>query len=116
MVDDGKIAMRPAVEISFLAEEEQRDQLDAMELEQATPSHPQAIRLKKLSQEDRLRTDIIFSILNELKPNQVERVKIAKDKISKNFDQGTSPAVIEETIIKALGQFRKQKRSRGQEW
>jgi len=115
MVDEGKIAFRPAVEVSYLAENEQRELLDTMELELATPSLAQAIKLKQFSQEGRLSSDVTLSIMQEQKPNQVEKIKIPRDKISRYFDEGTPVAKIEETIIKALELYRKRERSRGQE-
>jgi len=115
MVDEGKIAFRPAVEVSYLAENEQRELLDTMELELATPSLAQAIKLKQFSQEGRLSSDVTLSIMQEQKPNQVEKIKIPREKISRYFDEGTPVAKIEETIIKALELYRKRERSRGQE-
>ncbi|MDR2673146.1 MAG: ParB/RepB/Spo0J family partition protein [Coriobacteriales bacterium] len=115
MVDEGRMAFRPAVELSYLAEEEQRDLLDKMDLEQATPSLAQAIKLKQFSQEGRLNGDVALSIMREQKPNQVEKIKIPRDKLSRYFDSGTPVAQIEETIIKALELYRKRERSRGME-
>lgn len=112
MVDEGKMAFRPAVEISYLTEEEQRDLLDTMEQEQGTPSLAQAIKLKQFSQDGRLNGDVALSIMRETKPNQVDKIKIPRDKLSKYFDKNTSPAKIEETIIKALELlYRKRERS-----
>ncbi|MDR1183607.1 MAG: ParB/RepB/Spo0J family partition protein [Coriobacteriales bacterium] len=114
MVDEGRMAFRPAVELSYLAEEEQRDLLDKMDLEQATPSLAQAIKLKQFAQEGRLNGDVALSIMREQKPNQVEKIKIPRDKLSRYFDSGTPVAQIEETIIKALEMYRKRERNRGQ--
>jgi len=115
MVDDGKMAFRPAVEISYLTEEEQKELLDTMELELATPSLAQAYKLKQFSQEGRLNSDVTLSIIREQKPNQVDKIKIPRDKLSRYFDAGTPVAKIEETIIKALELYRKRERSRGME-
>ncbi len=115
MVDDGKVALRPAVELSYLKEGEQRELLNTMELELATPSHAQALKLKKFSQEERLNPDVIASILQEQKPNQKEHVKLPKEKIEKFFSAGTPVAVIEDTIVKALTLYKKRERSRAQE-
>jgi ParB family chromosome partitioning protein len=115
MVDENKIAFRPAVEISYLTKDEQQDLLDVMELELATPSLAQAIKLKQFSQEGRLNNDVTLSIIREQKPNQVEHFKMPKDKLSRYFDGGTPVAKIEETIIKALELYRKRERSRGME-
>ncbi|MDR1185305.1 MAG: ParB/RepB/Spo0J family partition protein [Coriobacteriales bacterium] len=115
MVDEAKIAFRPAVELSYLAEEEQRDLLDKMDLEQATPSLAQAIKLKQFSQEGRLNGNVILSIMREQKPNQVDKIKIPRDKLSRYFDKGTPVAKIEEIIIKALELYRKRERNKGRE-
>jgi ParB family chromosome partitioning protein len=115
MVDENKIAFRPAVEISYLTKDEQQDLLDVMELELATPSLTQAIKLKQFSQEGRLNNDVTLSIMQEQKPNQVEHFKMPKDKLSRYFDEDTPVAKIEETIIKALELYRKRERNRGME-
>jgi ParB family chromosome partitioning protein len=115
MVDENKMALRPAVELSYLNESEQKALLDTMELELATPSHVQAMKLKKFSQEQRLNPDVIASILQEQKPNQVEHFKIPRDKLTRFFDTGTPVAKMEETIIKALELYRKRERSRAHE-
>lgn len=112
MVDEGKIAMRPAVELSYLTKEEQTVLLDTMELEDCTPSHAQAIEMRKFSEEGRLNVDVIFSILSEEKGNQKEQFRIPKERISKYFSPGTSAKQMEDTIIKALELYRKKERSR----
>jgi ParB family chromosome partitioning protein len=94
IVDEGRIAFRPAVELSYLAKEEQRDLLDKMDLEQATPSLAQAIKLKQFSQEGRLNGDVALSIMREQKPNQVEKIKIPRDRLARYFDSGTPVAQI----------------------
>jgi len=110
MVDDNKIAFRPAVEISYLPKEEQQSLLDTMESEDCTPSLAQTIKMKQFSQDGRLNDDVILSILTEEKPNQKEQIKIPKERISKYFPEGTPVQKIEETIIKALELYRKRQR------
>ena len=102
MVDAGKIAMRPAVELSYLPPEQQQTLLEEMTAEERTPSHIQAMKMRKFSEEGRLGEDIIHSIMQEEKPNQVEQFKMPRDKISKFFPVGTPTQKIEDTIIKAL--------------
>lgn len=112
MVDEGKIAMRPAVELSYLAENEQKVLLDTMECEDCTPSHVQAIKMRKFSQEGKLNEDVILSIMQEEKPNQVEQFKIPKERISKYFAPGTPAQKMEDTIVKALELYRKRQRDK----
>lgn len=111
MVDDGKIALRPAVELSYLVEQEQRFLLDTMFSEDCTPSHAQAIKMRKFSQEGKLNPDVILSIMQEEKPNQKEQIKIPKERISRYFAPGTPAQKIKDTIIKALELYRKRQRS-----
>ena len=111
-VDAGSIAFRPAVELSYLREEEQRDLLETIESEEATPSLGQAIRMKKLSQDGKLDMDTIFGIMTEEKSNQVEKIKIQRDKLDKYFPRGTTQDQIEEIIIRALEFYRKRERDR----
>ena len=110
MVDEGKIAMRPAVELSYLTENEQEILLKTMESEDCTPSHVQAIKMHQFSQEGKLNEGVIQSILQEEKPNQKEQFRMPKERISKYFAPGTSSQKIEETIIKALELYRKRQR------
>ena len=102
MVDEGKIAMRPAVELSYLPKEQQQILFDTMELEDCTPSHAQAIKMRKFAEAGKLNEDVILSIMTEEKPNQVEQFKIPKKRIDKYFSPGTTPKQMEDTIIKAL--------------
>lgn len=102
MVDNGRMGFRPAVEISYLQEEEQRDLVETIDTEDCTPSLAQAIRMKELSREGKLDMDTIFEIMSEEKPNQREKIKIPAERFEKYFKRGTSPQVIEETIFKAL--------------
>lgn len=112
MVDDKKISMRPAVELSYLPKEEQAILYDTMESEACTPSHAQAIKIRKFSAEGRLNEDVLLSIMAEEKPNQVEQWKIPKNRLKKYFPSGTSQQKMEETIIKALELYRKREKSR----
>lgn len=112
IVDDGKIAFRPAVELSYLTKEEQASLHEAMESEDCTPSLAQAIKIKKFSQEGRLSDDVILSILSEEKPNQREVYRLPKERIDKYFPKGTPSEKIEEIICKALELYRRRERSR----
>ena len=112
MVDEKKIAMRPAVELSYLPKEEQEILYDTMESEACTPSHAQAIKIRKFSAEGRLNEDVLLSIMAEEKPNQVEQWKIPKNILKKYFPSGTTQQKMEETIIKALELYRKREKSR----
>lgn len=107
-----QIAMRPAVELSYLPKEQQEILYDTMQLEDCTPSHAQAIKIRKFSEEGRLNKDVIFSILSEEKGNQKEQFKMPRERISKYFSPGTPAKQIEETIVKALEMYRKRERSR----
>ena len=110
MVDDGKIAMRPAVELSYLTENEQEILLNTMEWEDCTPSHVQAIKMRQFSQKGKLSEGVIQSILQEEKPNQKEQFRMPKEHISKYFAPGTGSQKIEETIIKALEFYLKRQK------
>lgn len=110
MVDDSKIAFRPAVELSYLAEKEQRILYDAMGREDCTPSLAQAIKMKAFSRDGKLTDAVILSIMEEEKPNQKEQFRIPKERISKYFKPGTPARTMEDTIIKALDYYRKRQR------
>lgn len=112
MVDDKKISMRPAVELSYLPKEEQEILYDTMESEACTPSHAQAIKIRKSSAEGRLNEDVLLLIMSEEKPNQVEQWKIPKNRLKKYFPSGISQQKMEETIIKALELYRRREKSR----
>ncbi len=115
MVDSGKIAIRPAVELSYLPKEQQTALLDTMQLEDCTPSHAQAIKMRKFSDEGRLNEDVILSILSEEKGNQKEQFRMPKERISKYFSPGTPAKQMEDTIVKALELYRKRERSKDRE-
>ena len=114
MVDDGKIALTPAVELSYLTKQEQRDLLETMESEDCTPSLSQAIQMKKLSQSGELNMDKIFDILREPKANQQDKISFRVDDLRKFFPKSYSAARIQETILKLLSDYQK-KRQRSRE-
>lgn len=115
MVDDNKIAMRPAVELSYLPKDQQEVLLDTMQLEDCTPSHAQAIKLRKFSEEGRFDQDVALSILSEEKGNQKEQFHMPKERISKYFSPGTPVKQMEDTIIKALELYRKREQNKKKE-
>ena len=110
-----QIAMRPAVELSYLRKEEQADLFAIMDEMDCTPSHAQAIKMRQMSEAksggERLAKDALVSIMKEEKPNQVEQFKIPKNRIAKFFPAGTPAQKIEDTIVKALELYRKRQRS-----
>ena len=103
-----QIALRPAVELSYLTENEQRLLLDAIELEDCTPSHAQAIKMREFSKAGKLTEEVISSIMQEEKPNQKEQFRMSKERINKFFAPGTPAQKIEDTIVKALELYRKR--------
>lgn len=114
MVDERKIALNPAYELSFLKKEEQRDLMDAMDSEQATPSLSQAQRLKKYSQEGHLTLDMMRVIMGEEKKSDLDKVTLSADILRKYFPKSYTPQRMQETIIKLLEGWQK-KRQRDQE-
>lgn len=110
MVDDGRIALRPAVELSYLTVEQQKDLFYTIESEDATPSLAQAIEMKKLSQKGTLTAERIFSIMRQQKPNQVEKIKIPASKFEKYFTRGTPQSQIETVIFQALEEYYAKRR------
>ena len=112
MVDSGKIAMRPAVELSYISKEQQELLMTTIESEECTPSHVQALKMRKFAEEGRLNEDVMLSIMQEEKPNQAEQFKIPKEKISRFFPAGTPAQKMEDTIVKALELWRQRERSR----
>ena len=115
MVDNGKIAFRPAVELSYLSKEQQQSLYDTMECEDCTPSLAQAIKMKEFSRDGKLTVEVILSIMQEEKPNQREQFKMPKERISKYFAPGTPAQKIEDTIVKALELYRRRERQRDME-
>lgn len=101
-VDEGKIAFSPAVEISFLTENEQRILLDAIELNDCTPSHAQSIRLKKLSQDCVLTKEQIYEIMSEEKPNQQEHLRFRREDFNGYFPKSYTEQQIKKDILKGL--------------
>lgn len=110
MVDDGRIAFRPAVELSYLAEQEQCTLYDTMGREDCTPSLAQAIKMKAFSRDGKLTDAVILSIMEEEKPNQREQFRLPRDRINRFFKPGTPVQTIEDTIIRALELYRKRQR------
>lgn len=109
MVDENKIAFNPAVEISYLEQSEQRVLLNAMELNDCTPSHAQSIRLKKLSQEGVLQDQTIYDTLAEQKPNQQEQYKFKREDIRKYFPKSYTDKQVCDTVIKLLEQWQRRR-------
>ena len=102
MVDDGKIAIRPAVEISYLAKEEQEALIETIAFEEATPSLAQAIKMRDFSKNGKLNEDVILSIISEEKPNQRAKFSIPTERIRKFIPDNISPKQTEEYVLKAL--------------
>ena len=114
MVDERKIALTPAYELSFLKKEEQEHLLDAMDSEQATPSLSQAQRLKKFSQEGHLTPDVMCAIMSEEKKSEWDRVTLTSETLRKYFPKSYTPKKMQETIVKLLEAWQRQ-RQREQE-
>ena len=112
MVDEGRIALTPAVELSYLTEQEQRDLLETMECEDCTPSLSQAVQLKKLSQAGELDMDIIFELLRQPKANQKDKISFRVDELRKFFPKSYTAAKIQDTILKLITEYY---RKRGRE-
>jgi len=109
MVDDNKIAFNPAVEISYLDREEQLTLLDAINMNDCTPSHAQSIRLKKMSQDGLLTADAVYAVLSEEKPNQREQIKLPRDELRKYFPQNYGNEQIKRDIVKGLELLKRQR-------
>lgn len=109
MVDERKIAINPAYEISFLKKDEQVQLLDAMDAEQATPSFSQAQRLKKFSQEGKLTWESMSAIMSEEKKTDIDRVTLKRDTLRKYFPESYTPQRMEQTIIKLLEKWHRQR-------
>ena len=109
MVDESKIAFNPAVEISYLEQENQRVLLSAMEMNDCTPSHAQAIRLKKLSQEGVLESQMIYEVMAEQKPNQQEQIKFRRDEFQQYFPPKYSNEQMRKDILKGLELLKRQR-------
>lgn len=109
MVDDNKIAFNPAVEISYLDRDEQITLLDAINMNDCTPSHAQSIRLKKMSQDGLLTADGVYAVLSEERPNQREQIKLPRDELRKYFPQNYSDEQIKRDILKGLELLKRQR-------
>ena len=107
-----QMALRPAVELSYLPENEQTALLEIMESEDCTPSHAQAIKIRGFSEKGKLNSDVILSIMQEEKPNQVEQFKMPRNRIDRFFPAGTPAQKIEDTIVKSLEMYRRRERGR----
>ena len=105
-----QIAFRPAVELSYLTEQEQQALLDVLEQESCTPSHAQAIKIRRFSEEGRLDANVLLSIMQEEKPNQIEQFRMPKDRIARFFSPGTPAQEMERIIVKALELYRRRER------
>ena len=109
MVDEKKIALSPAYELSFLKPEEQAQLVETMDYEQATPSLSQAQRMKKFSQEGRLTEDVMLAIMSEEKKSELDRVTLTSDTLRKYFPKSYTPKKMEETIIKLLEAWQRKR-------
>lgn len=115
MVDEGKIALRPAVELSYLTEQEQTDLVETIAYEDATPSLAQAIKMRAFSKEGRLNADVILSIMCEKKPNQAEKISFRTDRLKQYLPKNITPKQTEEYVLKALEYYhRYQERNKKQ--
>ena len=99
------------MELSYLSEKEQADLKEAMDSEDCTPSHAHAIKMRKFAEDGKLSADVILSIMQEEKPNQVEQFKMPRKRLEKYFPAGTPAQKIEDTIVKALEMYRKRERA-----
>ena len=115
LVDEGKIALRPAVELSYLTEQEQTDLVETIAYEDATPSLAQAIKMRAFSKEGRLNADVILSIMCEKKPNQAEKISFRTDRLKQYLPKNITPKQTEEYVLKALEYYhRYQERNKKQ--
>ena len=117
MVDNGRIGMRPAVELSYLSKESQTELAEIISFMDATPSHDQTIRMRKMSDEGKLTSEAIEAIMNEIKPNQREKISFRADRIRQYLPQNMPKSQTEEYVIQALSyysRFREQQRARGE--
>ena len=117
LVDDGRIGMRPAVELSYLSKESQTELAEIISFMEATPSHDQTIRMRKMSDEGKLTSEAIEAIMNEIKPNQREKISFRAERIRQYLPQNMPKSQTEEYVIQALSyysRFREQQRARGE--
>ena len=116
IVDEGRIGMRPAVELSYLSKEAQTQLADVMSYMDATPSHDQAIRMRKMSDAGKLTSEAIEAIMGELKPNQREKISFRADRLRQYLPQNLPSSQTEDYVIKALAHYsRYQEQHRGQD-
>ncbi len=113
-VDDGRIKMRPAVELSYLDEDCQRDVVDEIDLNDATPSHDQTIRMRKFFEEGKLTTEAIQAIMSEEKPNQREKIVLSGDRVRQLIPKNVPLNQTEEYVCKALEHYNKFLRNRAE--
>lgn len=111
-VDQGRIKMRPAVELSYLDEDCQRDVVDEIDMNDATPSHDQTIRMRKFFEEGKLTTEVIQTIMSEEKPNQKEKIMLSMDRVEKFIPKSIKISQREDFICKALEHYNKYLRQR----
>lgn len=109
MVDEGKIALRPAVELSYLTEQEQTDLVETIAYEDATPSLAQAIKMRTFSKDGRLNADVILSIMCEKKPNQAEKISFRTDRLKQYLPKNITPKQTEEYVLKALEYYHRHR-------
>lgn len=112
LVDEGKIKMRPAVELSYLDEDSQRDVVEGIDVNEATPSHDQTIRMRKFFEEDKLTPDVVSAIMSEQKPNQREKIVLRGDRVRSLIPKDISISQTEEYVCKALEHYKKFLRQR----
>jgi ParB family chromosome partitioning protein len=105
MVDEGRIAFRPAVELSYLTQQEQRDLLETISYEDATPSLAQAIKMKEFSKAGKLNADVILSIMCERKPNQAEKISFRTERLKPFLPKNITPKETEDYVLKALEHY-----------
>ena len=113
-VDEGRIKMRPAVELSYLDEDCQRDVVDEIDLNDATPSHDQTIRMRKLFNEDNLTTEAIHAVMSEEKPNQKEKIVLRGDRVRQLIPKNIPVSQTEDFVCKALEHYNKFLRNRAE--
>ena len=109
MVDERKIALRPAVELSYLKEPEQLELVETIAYEDATPSLAQAIKLRDFSKSGRLNADVILSIMCEKKPNQAEKISFRTDRLKQYLPKNITPKETEEYVLKALEYYHRHR-------
>ncbi len=113
-VDEGRIKMRPAVELSYLDEDCQRDVVDEIDLNDATPSHDQTIRMRKLFNEGNLTTEAIHAVMSEEKPNQKEKIVLRGDRVRQLIPKNIPVSQTEDFVCKALEHYNKFLRNRAE--